>query len=191
MKVVEKGWTFIERLTRFFYTVLMRRRFASWGVKSRLEPSAKLIHPGLVCVGDRVNICEHSWLNACDDQDNGRPTLTIGDGTYIGRFAHINAWRSVIIEKNVLIADRVFISDCEHMHTDTQRPIIQQGDVFKGEVRLKEGCWLGIGVVILPGVTVGRNAIVGANSVVTKSIPDYAIAVGIPAKVISPNRSSR
>jgi acetyltransferase-like isoleucine patch superfamily enzyme len=49
---------------------------------------------------------------------------------------------------------------------------------------LREGCWIGANTVILPGVTIGKNAVVGASSVVTKSIPDYAIAVGNPARVI-------
>jgi acetyltransferase-like isoleucine patch superfamily enzyme len=177
-------WRVFQRIIVLVYSTIMRYQFASWGVSSRLEPSAKLICPYLVNVGSRVHICEHSWLNANDEQDNGKPTLTIGDGTYIGRFAHINAWQSVTIEKNVLIADRVFISDCEHNHSDTEVAIIHQGTSFKGSVLLKEGCWLGIGVVILPGVTVGKNAIVAANSVVTKDVPDYAVAAGMPAKVI-------
>ena len=59
-----------------------------------------------------------------------------------------------------------------------------QGDYFKGAVRLRQGCWLGIGVVILPGVTIGRNSVVVANSVVTRDVPDYAVVAGNPAKII-------
>ncbi|MNR40369.1 putative acetyltransferase [compost metagenome] len=51
-------------------------------------------------------------------------------------------------------------------------------------VTLKSGCWIGINVVILPGVTIGKNAVIGANSVVTTSVPDFAIAVGAPAKIV-------
>lgn len=166
------------------YTLVMRGRFASWGAKSRLLAPARLVSPHLVCVGDHVRICEHAWLNAVDDRGDGMPTLKIGDGTYIGRFAHINAWQSVTIDENVLIADRVFISDCEHGYADRGVPIISQGEYFKGAVRLKEGCWVGIGVVILPGVTVGRNAVVAANAVVVRDVPDYAVVGGIPARVL-------
>ena len=175
---------FASRLICVCYTVLMRRRFAVWGTDSRIELSAKLISPHLVHIGNNVRISEHAWFNAKDDRNDGMPTLKIGDGTYIGRFVHINAWQQVIIEKNVLLADRVFISDADHNYLNTEIPVIKQGDSFKGAVRLKEGCWLGIGVVILPGVTIGRNAVVAANSVVTKSVPDYAIVGGIPAKII-------
>src|SRR5690606_34305695 len=122
--------------------------------------------------------------NAKDDVGDKNPTLIIKSGTSIGRFAHINAWRSVIIEENVLIADRVFISDADHVVKDPGFPIIHQGDYFKGPVRLKQGCWIGIGAVILPGVTIGRNAIVGANTVVRKDVPDHTVVSGNPAVTI-------
>ena len=184
MRIYDKIFEFASRLICFCYTTLMRGRFASWGVSSRLEPSAKLISPHLVQIGNHVNICEHSWFNAKDDRGDGKPTLTIGNGTYIGRFVHINAWQNVVIENNVLLADRVFISDADHNYLNTDIPVILQGDCFKGPVRLKEGCWLGIGAVILPGVTIGKNAVVASSSVVTKSVPDYAVVGGIPAKII-------
>lgn len=183
-KTSHRAWLIYQRIIVLAYTSIMRHQFASWGAKSRLELSAKLICPYLVSVGNSVNICEHAWFNAKDDRGDGRPTLTIGDGTYIGRFVHINAWQQVIIENNVVLADRVFISDADHNYLDTEMPIRLQGDGFKGSVRLKEGCWLGIGVVVLPGVTIGRNAVVAANSVVTKDVPDYVVTAGIPAKII-------
>lgn len=139
--------------------------------------------PELIEVGERVDIGRHGWLNAVDDRGDGRPTLRIGDGTYIGRFAHINAWRDVVIGSNVLIADRVFISDASH-DFDPATPVRLQGDSFLGPVELKEGCWIGVGAVILPGVTIGKNAVVGSNSVVTKTVPDYAVVGGNPAKLI-------
>ena len=183
-RMIEFFYSFCDRLVRIVYTWSMRRRFAGWGPKSRIEPHAKLIAPHLVLVGRHVHICEHAWLNACDDRGDGNPTLSIGDGTYIGRFAHINAWRDVVIGNNVLIADRVFISDSEHIHTDLDIPIIRQGDAYKGAVLIQDGCWLGVGCVILPGISIGRNAIIGANAVVTKSVPDFAVVAGVPAKII-------
>lgn len=184
MKIFYRAWQIIQRILTLTYSTIMRYQFASWGASSCIEPSAKLITPGLISVGSNVNICEHAWLNAKDDRGDGKPTLTIGDGTYIGRFVHINAWRQVVIENNVLIADRVFISDADHNYENIDVPIRLQGDVFKGPVKLMEGCWLGIGTVILPGVIVGRNSVVAANSVVNRDVPDYTIVAGIPAKII-------
>lgn len=184
MKNREAFWIRLESLSSLAYTLLMRGRFSGWGTQSRLEPSAKLVAPYLVSVGRHVHICEHAWLNAKDDRGDGLPTLHIGDGTYIGRFVHINAWRDVKIGNQVLIADRVFISDCEHQYADTTRPIASQDDPFLGAVHLRDGCWIGIGAVILPGVTIGRNAVVAANAVVSKDVPDYAVVGGIPARTI-------
>jgi len=158
--------------------------FRYWGSKSTLEPNAKLVSPFLIEVGDKVYICEHSWLNAKDFGGKGESTLKIGNGTYIGRFVQINAWKEVVIEENVLISDRVFISDADHNFSNINEPIIQQEDYYKGAIKLKTGCWLGIGVVKLPGVTIGKNSVVAANSVVTKSVPDYSVVAGSPAKII-------
>lgn len=174
----------IERTFKILYSFIKSYKFGSWGAKSLIETSSKLINPNLINVGSGVYICEHAWLNAKDDRGDKKPTLIIGDGTSIGRFVHINAWREVVIEKNVLIADRVYISDADHNFKELDIPIIHQGDYFKGSIRLKEGCWIGIGAVILPGVTIGKNAIVGANSVIRKDVPDYAVVSGNPATII-------
>lgn len=131
-----------------------------------------------------MHICANAWLNAKDDRGDGAPTLHIGDGTYIGRFVHINAWREVKLEARVLIADRVFISDCGHQFVAADLAVADQPDPFLGAVLLKAGCWIGTGAVILPGVTIGRNAVVAANAVVTTDVPDRTVVGGVPARVI-------
>jgi len=179
-----RAWGFLHRAGCAVFTALMRRQFGSWGKGSTLHFPAKLIAPHLVCVGDRVTISAHAWVNAKDSRGDGNPTLMIGDGTYIGRFVQINAWQQVVIENEVLIADRVFITDADHNYENTNIPILLQGDSFKGRVVLREGCFLGIGAVVLPGITVGKNAVVAANAVVTSDVPDYAVVGGIPARVL-------
>jgi carbonic anhydrase/acetyltransferase-like protein (isoleucine patch superfamily) len=174
----------VDRALTFSYSFIISRQFAAWGPSSRIGLGAKLIGPDLVLVGSGVTIGEQAWLNAKDDRGDGKTTLRIGDGTYVGRLVQINAWRSVTIGSNVLIADRVFISDADHNFADTNVPIRLQGDAFLGAVVLRDGCWIGIGAVILPGVTIGRNAVVAANAVVTQDVPDCALVGGIPAKII-------
>lgn len=175
---------FADKLLTYAYTQFNRSAFGFLGAHARLGRGARLVEPRLIYVGYGVSIGEHAWLNAKDDRLDGMPTLRIGDGTYIGRFVQINAWQDVTIENNVLIADRVLISDADHNFEDVETPIRLQGERFKGAVRLGEGCWVGIGAVILPGVTVGRHAVVAANSVVTKSVPDFSVVAGVPAKII-------
>lgn len=174
----------LDRIASRAYTLAMRSRFGAWGPDSRLGRGARLVEPRLVCVGSRVVIGEQAWLNAKDDRADGQPTLRIGDGTYIGRLVQINAWRQVEIGRDVLIADRVFIGDADHRFADTTVPIRRQGDQFAGAVTLRDGCWLGIGAVVLPGVTIGRNAVVAANAVVTRDVADFTVVGGIPARPI-------
>jgi acetyltransferase-like isoleucine patch superfamily enzyme len=180
----EELWNRLGSIRLFFHTLFVRHRFYSWGKKSRIAHSSKLVSPKLIAIGDRVHVCEYAWLNARDDRGDGTPTLHIGEGTYIGRFVQINAWQDVTLEARVLISDRVFISDCGHQFFDIDLPIADQPNPFLGSVCLKSGCWIGSGSVILPGVTVGRNAVVGANAVVTSDVPDHTIVAGVPARVI-------
>ena len=86
----------------------------------------------------------------------------------------------VIIEKNVLIADKVYISDNIHQYEEITIPIKQQQIKFKSEVVIGENSWIGENVSII-GAKIGKHCIVGSNSVVTKDIMDYSIVVGIPA----------
>lgn len=90
----------------------------------------------------------------------------------------------MVIEPNVLIARYVYISDHTHAYQSGDRAIKDQGITKVSPVRICEGAWLGQGAVICPGVTIGRNAVVGANSVVRHDVPDFCVAAGVPAKVI-------
>jgi acetyltransferase-like isoleucine patch superfamily enzyme len=77
----------------------------------------------------------------------------------------------------------VYITDQNHGYEDVTRPISQQSQP-ELPVVIGDGSWLGHGAVVLPGVTIGKHVVIGANSVVTKDIPDFSVAVGSPAKVI-------
>jgi acetyltransferase-like isoleucine patch superfamily enzyme len=184
MKCFYGAFGFINRAFDFCYTLVIRNQFASWGRGSRIGRGAKLVGPQLAHVGSGVTIGAQVWMNAKDDRGDGLPTLHIGEGTYIGRFVQINAWRNVAIGNYVLVADRVFISDADHNYSATDVPIRLQGDAFCGDVILREGCWIGVGAVILPGVTIGRNSVVAANAVVTQDVPDFVVVGGVPAKII-------
>jgi acetyltransferase-like isoleucine patch superfamily enzyme len=70
-----------------------------------------------------------------------------------------------------------------HAYEDISQPIIRQQVLFKGEVVIGDGCWIGENACII-GASVGRNSVIGANAVVTRDIPEYSVAVGAPAVVI-------
>jgi acetyltransferase-like isoleucine patch superfamily enzyme len=95
----------------------------------------------------------------------------------------ISCANRIDIGKNVLIADRCCVLDSEHDYKDISRPILLQ-KMTEGAVKIEDDCWIGINVVILPDVTIGRHSVIGANSVVTMNVPQYSVVCGIPARVI-------
>lgn len=134
-------------------------------------------------IGEQVIIQKLSWLAARPLTGKVRARLIIGDGSIIGHFNHIYATSEIMIGNNVLTADKVYIADNKHAYDDVDVPISKQKIVQLDTVKIGDGAWIGENVCIL-GASVGRNCVIGANSVVTKSIPDYCVAVGAPAKVI-------
>ena len=109
--------------------------------------------------------------------------ISIGNGCAIGNWNEIYSTKSIIIEDYVLTADRVYISDNLHGYIDIKSPIIEQPIKQISTVRIGEGSWLGVGVAVI-GANIGKHCVIGANAVVTHDIPDYCVAVGIPAKIL-------
>ncbi len=109
--------------------------------------------------------------------------VSIGDRCLIGRGSGIVGHFSIKIGNDVWTGHHVYITDQNHGYEDVTRPISQQSQPERPVV-IGDGSWLGHGAVVLPGVTIGKHVVIGANSVVTKDIPDFSVAVGSPAKVI-------
>lgn len=123
-------------------------------------------------------------------------TLIIGNNCQINDSVHIASADNVTIGNNVLIASRVFITDLNHgsYAGESQSPaysIVSERALATNPVSIGDNVWLGEGVVILPGVNLGKNCIVGANSVVTKSYPDNVIIAGNPARIIKEYNASQ
>ena len=116
--------------------------------------------------------------------------LVFGNNVQLNDYVHIVAMDSVNIGNNVLIASHVFISDNSHGSykgddNDTNPnipPILREYAI--AHVSIGDNTWIGEGVIIMPGVTIGKGCVIGAHSIVNKSIPDYSIAVGSPIKVV-------
>lgn len=121
---------------------------------------------------------------------NQEKTLFIGENFQMNDYVHITATEKVIIGKNVLLASKIYISDTSHgsyagdENDSSPDSIPMERKMVSKQVIIEDNVWLGEFVSVLPGVTIGKGCIVGANSVVAKSLPPYVIAVGSPAKAI-------
>lgn len=114
-----------------------------------------------------------------------RGTAKIGEGSEIGERSRISIANSCEIGTKVLLSPNVYITDCDHEYRNINVPIIDQG-VMQQEKKISigKGTYIGINCVIIGDVAIGEHCVIGANSVVTKDVPDYCVAAGCPAKVI-------
>jgi acetyltransferase-like isoleucine patch superfamily enzyme len=139
-------------------------------------------HPdgGEVRLGDRVHLYRGTIIEVgCGG------SVIIDDDTHIQAGCNLKGFlRSVRIGRNVQIAPHCGFSPYEHNFEDTDLPIKVQGIRSTGDIVLEDDVWLGLGVQVLEGVRIGRGAVIGAGAVVSKDIPAYAVAVGVPAHVI-------
>lgn len=160
--------------------------FKYFGENSIIEEPFLTNGPENIFIGDNVRIGAYSWIQTVMEFNEMKynPSLEIHENTSIGRFAVISANNSIKIGKNVLISERVYISDHIHEYENIKIPIINQPASIDGTTIVGDDCWLGIGCCVLPNVEIGCHSVIGSNAVVTKKIPSYSVAAGIPAKVI-------
>lgn len=185
-------------LRKKFYKSL----FAKVGRNVIFGKSITIRHPDKIYIGDNVIIDDYAVLDGKGTDNNriiigdnvmiGRSSvisckngnITIGENSNIAMNCFIQSAKEVNIGKNVLFAAYCYvIGGGDHETERTDIPIIAQGQIVKG-ITIEDNCWIGASVKVLDGVKIGRDSIIGAGAVVTKEIPDYAIAVGVPAKVV-------
>lgn len=145
-----------------------------------------ICNPAYVEIGSGVIMAHHSSITAVIGY-NGvyyQPSITIGSGTQIGPYNAFAAINKIQIGSYVLFGPHIHVNDHSHGYEDINIPIMHQPAFSKGPIVIEDGCWIGFGSHILSGVTIGKNSVVGANSLVTRDIPPYSIAVGSPAIVI-------
>ena len=172
-----------RKIRHIFYYLLNRTKFQSIAYSTDIHKGVKIDGKSNLSLGEHVIVQRFSWLGALPLTGEESCSLEIEEGSVIGSFNHIYATHRVIIGKNVLMADRVYISDCSHSYKNVDVPIINQPIKQLNDVIIGNGAWIGENVCII-GCKVGQNSVIGANSVVTSDIPDYCVAVGSPARVI-------
>lgn len=185
-------------LRKFFYRTLFKRT----GRNVVFGRSLTLRHPGKITLGDNVVIDDYAVLDAKGSRANrmeignnviiGRSSvisckngdLYIGDNSNIAMNCFIQSGKEVRIGSNVLFAAYCYvIGGGDHQTDRTDIPIIAQGQVVRG-ITIEDNCWIGAGVKVQDGTVIGRDSIIGSGAVVTKDIPPFSIALGVPAKVV-------
>lgn len=169
----------IKVILSYSYNLFPLLRLKKVGKWIDIRKGLRVNSPRNIIIGNRVRIDRMSRLSS---YEGGR--ILIEDDCYIGQFFSVMAGGDVKIGKNTLIASYVaVISENHNMNPESG---IRYGNqpLIKNNVEIGENCWIGEKVTILPGVSIGEWSIVGAGSVVNKTIPPYSIAVGNPARVI-------
>lgn len=179
--------------------MLYRFRFEHLGSRLRITPPLILTGARSITIGDDTRIEKHVLLSAsktghiaigskCElgyfaqiETDSG--SIVIGDYSSVNPFCSLNGCGGLVIGSHVRIASHSVIVSSSHRFDDILVPIHEQGVEVKSTI-IGDDVWIGAHSVILGGVQIGSHSIVGAGSVVTKDVPDYAIVVGSPARII-------
>lgn len=183
-----EGFSYI--LTKLF-TVWLRLTFpfAGFGRHVSIHHSCEIgkAIANRIQIGDSVYLGPGNWLNVPEISRDSQPVLILGHGCKIGRRCMISAKNRVQLEDDVLLGPGVLIADHGHEFSAVDSPIYTQGTTAGGTVRIERNCWIGYGAAIICSsgdLVVGRNSVIGTNSVVTRSVPPFSVVAGNPAKVV-------
>lgn len=176
---------FTPRYARLVAALLRRRYLTTYGRRLRTDGLAFIAPDVTLQIGvtARIELGRWSWLGHGTKIRCHEGVVRIGAKTVVGQECTISAYQHVSIGRECVIADRVMFIDFDHGVEEVERPVRLQG-IYKRDVRVGHNVWIGYGVSILRGVTVGDNAIIGAGSVVTRDVPANAVVAGVPARVL-------
>ena len=130
-----------------------------------------------ITIGDDSYLSSHCILNTFDGW------ISMGNNCTVNSYAILYGHGGLQIGNGVRIAPQVMLMPMNHIYKDPHVPIRKQGIRTQG-VKIEDDVWFGAGAVVLDGVTIGQGSVIGAGAVVTKDIPPYSVAVGVPAQVI-------
>lgn len=190
----------------FLRSKLYPRLLGSCGRNVTFGRGTVLRHPHKIHIGDDVVIDDGCLLDAKGTDNRGihigqrvfigRNTILsckngdihLGNQVNIGFNCEIFSGSRVTLADNVLVAAYTYFIGGGHEHEQTSLSVLEQPRESRG-ITVGEGCWFGAGVKIMDGTDIGRQTIIGTGAVVTQDIPDYKIAVGIPAKIIKDRKA--
>jgi acetyltransferase-like isoleucine patch superfamily enzyme len=187
----EDPLSWLPRMATKLYTLWLSWTypFASLGNNFSAHYSCDLRRPTAprIKIGNSVQLERDVWLNISDFPANDEPAIILEDGCRIGRNSMLSAKNRIYIGQNTILGSCILVMDHNHAYEDVAVPIRCQGITMGGTIRIEEGCSIGFGAIILCNqgeLVIGKNSVVGANSVVSRSIPANSVVAGYPAKLV-------
>lgn len=180
--LVKKIYYYVQFAVRY---LLYNNRFRHIGIHSIVKRPIRILGGKKILIGDYVIILDGLRIEALTryNQQRFSPELVIEDGVRIGQNVHIVCAERVILHKDVSVGPYTMINDSKHGYNRPDLPLYQQ-DIQTKPIEIGEGTIIGMGVCILPGVTIGRHCFIGANTVVSKNIPDNSIVAAQRPRVV-------
>lgn len=189
-KIFSPLFVIYHRLRDHIYSSFITVPFKSVGKKSFIRYKMRLLKGAqYITIGKNSHFGVQAELTAWDafGDDIFSPSIEIGNDVSIGSYCHITAINRIVIGNGVLTGRWVTITDNSHGDTEVDtlcmRPV-KRTLKSKGAVIIEDNVWIGDKATILPGVTIGKGSVIGANAVVSKDVPPYSIAVGNPIRII-------
>jgi acetyltransferase-like isoleucine patch superfamily enzyme len=133
--------------------------------------------------GATVHLGRWSWIGHGSKIRAHEGEVHIGAKSVLGQECTISSFQHVSIGRECIVADRVMLIDFDHGMVEVERPVRDQG-IYKRDVRVGHNVWIGYGVAILRGATVGDNSVLGTSTVVSRDVPANAVAAGVPVRVL-------
>ena len=181
--------TIINRFRSKAGWLIKRKKLKRNGNNSHVGYGLVLKNPQNISIGDRFNAGINLVIETWEEYGEKKftPEIVIGSDVSVMDNCQISCAEHICIGTGTLFGSNVFITDNFHGDNSLEQlgiPPVNRALYVKGKVIIGKNVWVGRNVCILPGVTIGDGAVIGANAVVTKDVPSYTIAAGIPAKVI-------
>jgi acetyltransferase-like isoleucine patch superfamily enzyme len=163
--------------------------FASFGPGVSVHYTCDIRRPisPYIKIGRRILMERNVRLDVVLAPKSDDPVIIIDDGCTLAQRVTLLGINRIHVEKNVIFGPSVLVVDHNHEFKDINVPIAQQGGTEGGTVRIEEGCWIGFGTAIVASqgdLVIGKNSVIGVNSMVTRSVPPYSVVAGNPARVV-------
>ncbi|EFM12995.1 glycosyl transferase family 2 [Paenibacillus curdlanolyticus YK9] len=159
--------------------------FYHLGQNTVIEAGSQMHGMPEMSIGSGVFMRTGAWFNICTEVTGERPKIIVGDGCQFNVGVSVSAANRIVLERFSIYGHHSYITDTQHEYRQIGIPIIMQGITrVDDETIIGEGTWVGANCIIGGGIRIGRGSVIGANSVVTRSLPDYCVAVGSPARIV-------